>query len=266
MEAVIRKKFEKPDIPTTFSYEWNLLKNRLELHMGDVHIWKVDLNAENSQEDYKKILSIDEQIRAERIIFPKKREKFRSARSALRKILSIYMRQLPESINFEYGENGKPYLLQASQRSPINFNIAHSDDLMVAAFTKGISVGIDLELIQPISTRNWIVKQYFSRNDQTIFQNIPEKDKKTAFINAWTIKEAYGKAMGFGLASPSQLNHFKPGLITTLPACHYEMVLDDSFWLLRFTPAEKYIATAAILTGDKPKPYFWEFSGMHKST
>lgn len=265
MEAVIQKKAEKFDIPMIFSHEWNLPNKRLDLDIGQVHIWKVDLIAENSYEDRKRILSIDEQLRAERIIFPEKRERFRSARSALRKILSIYTRQLPESINFKYEGNGKPYLFQTDQPNQINFNIAHSGNLMVAAFTKRIPVGIDLELIQPVSTRKWIVKQYFSRNDQIIFQNISENDKKTAFINAWTKKEAYGKAMGFGLASPSQLNHFKPGLNKTLPACHYEMVLDGSFWCLRFTPEEKYIATAAILTRDKPKPYFWEFSGIHKN-
>lgn len=259
METSFRTKVPELDISMSFTYTWDQPPNGLDLNTGQIHIWKVKLNEGNPHVDYLQTLSADEQLRAERMILPQKRERFQRARSALRRILSIYMNQPPESIHFKYRPKGKPYLLQISRQNSIEFNIAHSENLMVAAFTKCIPVGIDLEFNQPLNTKDWIVKRYFSKNDQVVFNNIPEKDKETAFLSAWTKKEAHGKAVGIGLASLPQMNQFEPGLNIALSTGHYEIVLDSSFWFLRFTPEENFTAIAAVRSRDKPKPYFWIF-------
>lgn len=260
MQIPILSKVPELNISKSFMYEWKRLPNKLEVDDNQTHIWKVDLNAERLHDDCRRILSVDEQLRAERMIITEKRKRFQSARSALREILSIYLNQPPESIQFKYKPNGKPYLFQISQPNSIEFNIAHSENLMVAAFTKCVPVGIDLEINQSVSSMDWIVKRYYSKDDQIIFRKIPEKDKKSAFLTAWTKKEAYGKAVGNGLASPPKMNHFIPGLHRALPNGHCEIVSDGSFWFLRFTPEENFIAAIAIKSLDKPEPYFWMFS------
>ncbi len=258
MDMAFRGKVSELDIPISCLFEWKLPPEKLDLDDGQIHIWKVGLNVGSPHADYQKILSIGEQLRAARLISSEKSLRFQSTRSALRIILSIYVNQPPENIQFKYGPNGKPYLLQNGRPDSVEFNIAHSENMMVAAFSKGSPVGIDLEFKQPVSTKDWIVKQYFSKNDQDIYQNLPEKDKETAFLTIWTKKEAFGKAIGAGLTYSPQLNHLKPGLMEVLPSGHYEMELDGSFWFLRFTPEVNFTTAVAIKSTEKIKPFFWE--------
>lgn len=265
MRTSFRTDDQELRIPMSSKYEWYQPPINPSIKAGQIHIWKINLNSLYPLEDYQQTLSADEQLRAERIICLKKQERFQLARVALRKILSIYMNQPPESIQFKYGPRGKPYVLYNGRPNSIEFNIAHSENLMVTAFTKGIPVGIDLEFNQPVSTKDWIIKRFFSHHDQHRFQNILEQDKEIAFLTAWTKKEAYSKAVGAGLASPPQLNHFEPALELALPVTQYEMYPNSSFWFLRFTPKDNFTAAAAVRSMDRLKPQFWEFSEIGRN-
>jgi len=263
MKPPFQSKTSEMDIPSSFMFRWNQPPNKLGLDIGQIHIWKVYLKEESSLADCQRILSTDDHLRASRMVIPEKRRRFQLARFALRKILSNYIDQSPESIQFEYQPGGKPCVLQTGKISPIDFNIAHSENLMVAAFTRGKTVGIDLEFNQPVSTKEWIVNRFFSKNDQVIYQEIPDTDKEIAFLTAWTKKEAYGKAEGTGLVSSSHMDHFNPGLNIKLPTDCYEISFAGAFWFLRFTPEEDFTAAAVIRSIDKPNPYFWVFSEIN---
>jgi 4'-phosphopantetheinyl transferase len=94
---------------------------------------------------------------------------------------------------FSIGEKGKPYL----QNSNIHFNISHSGDWVVAAFSEK-EIGIDIELIREPNYN--VVKRYFSEKEILNINSItnPER-KKNIFFDYWTIKESYLKAIGTGL-------------------------------------------------------------------
>ena len=118
----------------------------------------------------------------------------------VRKLLSEKLNIKSQEILFDINDKGKPFLKDI----PVHFNISHSGDWVVAAFSDDI-VGIDVELIHnvnyDIASRFFSVKEF---ND--LFSIIDEGTKKLYFFNLWTLKESYLKLIGTGLTKP--LNTF----------------------------------------------------------
>ncbi|MBW1295677.1 4'-phosphopantetheinyl transferase family protein [Aquimarina litoralis] len=86
---------------------------------------------------------------------------------------------------------GKPYI----ENCNIHFNISHSENTVVCAFSKK-NIGVDIEEINNL--------------DVTMFDNVfssdemekINKDGVSRFYEFWTIKEAVSKAIGQGLGIP----------------------------------------------------------------
>ena len=77
--------------------------------------------------------------------------------------------------------------------------------MAILAITKNHSIGVDLECIKPIENVTNIAKQFFSPNEQYEFLSVPTHQKLEAFYTAWTRKEAFIKAIGYGLSYPLEL-------------------------------------------------------------
>lgn len=100
------------------------------------------------------------------------------------------------SIIFQYGEKGKPYLPD----SDIYFNISHSGEWVVAAFAHN-EIGIDVELIR--EPNYGVANRFFSAKEIEQLNVITDpQQKKELFFDFWTIKESYLKAIGTGLTKP----------------------------------------------------------------
>jgi len=90
-----------------------------------------------------------------------------------------------------YNENNCPLWKPA-----VNFNIAHSGNIVACAFSKTVAIGLDVEKIRKINLGDF---EYILNDlDQ---QNIKKaQNTYQAFFKIWTIKEAVTKAIGKGLA------------------------------------------------------------------
>jgi 4'-phosphopantetheinyl transferase len=243
---------------TSDFFIWKQPLKEIRLDSGCVHIWKVRIDHTLARKDFRRFLSNDEQIRADRIIIPDKRYSFINSRYALRKILSLYTRQSIPSIKFNYGINGKPFLLQSGKTSSIGFNISHSENLAVVALIKYGHIGVDLEYFHQIGSMDWVIKQYFSVNDQVFFSNLSENQKAATFFNAWTKKEACGKAIGTGLSGKIKHDYFDQNSLITLPTDKY-FLSQEKEWYLRFSPQKNYTVAAVIQSIKKPKMSFFNF-------
>ena len=90
------------------------------------------------------LLSPAERQRASRFAFDRDRRRFMVARAQLRELLAVRLGVPPESIELAYGERGKPVLGRHFAESDLHFNVSHSEDVAVYAFSLGREIGIDV--------------------------------------------------------------------------------------------------------------------------
>lgn len=206
---------------------WQLPPTNLTLEKGEVHCWKASLDLDPSQlELMRQRLSDDEPSKAERFYFPKDRNRFIAARGILRTILGRYVNSEPHELSFHYTHHGKPELIQKENRRTIRFNVSHSQDLALYAFTYDRKIGVDVELIRPDFAEMEIAERFFSTKEVADISALPKNTQVNAFFACWTRKEAFVKARGEGLSLP--LDQFDVSVTPGDPARLLETRWDHS--------------------------------------
>ena len=221
----------------------------LTLSNGEIHIWCASLNqAPASFQRLEQTLSKDEHLKAERFYFDQDRKHFIVGRGVLRIILNRYLGFKPNWFDFSYNSHGKPYLTKKFGDGNFKFNLAHSHELALYAFTRVSEIGVDIEYIKFFIDINQIAIRFFSANEYTIFSNLPTSQKREAFYNCWTRKEAYIKAIGDGLVHP--LDKFDvslaPGEQARLIRVEGKPEEASRWSLVSLTPAPNYVAALAV--------------------
>jgi 4'-phosphopantetheinyl transferase len=161
-------------------------------------IWYVDLDVSaDLLERFRHRLSNDELARAARFRSDLDRARYTVGRATLRGVLADRLGCIPSSLRFSYGATGKPML---DGGVPLEFNLAHSGGEAVIALADTAAVGVDIELLQPIADVQSLAREVFSEAERHELESAP--DLVAAFLNGWTRKEAYVKALGLGLTAP----------------------------------------------------------------
>jgi 4'-phosphopantetheinyl transferase len=221
------------------------------LEAGDVHLWRVSLDQHASVYcELERFLSADERERAGRFHFERDRRRFSTGRGILRAIIGGYLRIRPERVEFSYGLRGKPALAMPVEQGTLRFNISHSRNLALFAFTRDQDVGVDLEYVHTVPDGDQIAERFFSGAERIALQSLPPDQRQEAFFNCWTRKEAYIKAIGDGLSQP--LERFDVTLAPGDPACLLRVDGDEAqaqrWSMLALTPDQGYKA-ALVLKG-----------------
>ena len=182
---------------------WNLPPSELLLKDSEVHIWMANHQQQPSAlAAFWKTLSKDERERAKRFRFEKDRLQFVVSRGILRQLLGNYLSVPAESLRFLSSANGKPSLAEEFRQSRLQFNISHSGEIVLLAFTIERELGIDIELIQPEMATEEVALGHFSAQEVAVYRALPESLRSEAFFNCWTRKEAFIKAIGEGFSCP----------------------------------------------------------------
>ena len=168
--------------PELMRLDWRPPDGNVPLLPGQVHIWYVRLNGENGESGWFSFLSSDEKNRTQRLLLPLNRTRFAHARAALRAILSLYCKVPPDRLRFGYSQMGKPYLIQTGLPFPLEFNISHCGDHMLAVISVAGAVGVDLERVRLIDGNEQIIKRYFSEKDLKTYQLLSEEKQEVAFF------------------------------------------------------------------------------------
>jgi 4'-phosphopantetheinyl transferase len=212
----------------------------------DIHVWQATIDREAAMiGQLEAALSLDEKARAARFHFANDRNRFVVARGLLRVLLGAYLRQSPASIEFSYGQHGKPALSGGNSSSGLCFNVSHSSGFAVYAIAKGRNLGIDVEHIRPESAGEDIAQRYFSAREVSDLRTLSPEARVEGFFNCWTRKEAYLKATGMGLQIP--LDSFAVSLLPGQPA-QFLGGVDPRWHLAAHHPAEGY-AAAVVYDG-----------------
>ncbi len=187
-------------------YQWNLddmilipLKTLPVLSSDIIHVWIADLEKAMAHAEYfLSILSDDEKKKAIDYKFEKDKNRYIISRGILRELVSIYTGVQPGDIEFLYTEAGKPFF-SGNTNSTLKFNLSHSGNFTIYAFSLGKEIGIDIEYIRNLENLNNLAKTTLSDLEFNEFIVSPEEKMLDVFFRYWIHKEAYLKAAGTGI-------------------------------------------------------------------
>jgi len=143
----------------------------MKLKKDEIHVWRMPFDTKTAQwKNLYHLLSSDELERADRFYLQKDRDRFITARGTLRIILGKYLKLDPRDVRFFYGPNGKP-LLTEKDGIDLCFNISHSHDNALYAFTYGRRIGVDTESICRDRAIMDIAERFFTSRELTMIQS-----------------------------------------------------------------------------------------------
>lgn len=170
----------------------------LVLDAGEVHVWWIDLPQVDTGVD---LLSADEWGRAARLHRARDRERWVAARVALRQILAGYLGRAPAELPIGRDPFGKPVL--AGEPS-LRFNLSHAGERAALAVALARDIGIDLEARAAVreddADLGRLIAVTCAPAEARRLARLLLPERVDAFLALWTLKEAYLKALGAGLA------------------------------------------------------------------
>mgnify|MGYP003305612904 FL=1 len=162
---------------------------RQHLSPETVDVWSISLaSAKLPSSGPIDVLSPAERTRADRFVQPKDRQRFITARTALRGILGSYLGLPPAAVSFRINAHGKPYLDPGP--AMLQFNLSHSGDWALCAVTTAGEVGVDIERVRRRSGvhRLKIAQRFFSAHEYRAINSVSPADMDSAFFSGWTRK------------------------------------------------------------------------------
>lgn len=173
----------------------------LELPSDCIDLWLVpgcdDIGAMETAAGH--YLSVDERARLQDRRLPKGQAMFLLTRIVLRRLLTAYEpSHPPESWQFDRGSSGRPRV--SSPEGAPAFNLSHSDDMLLLAFSRTGTPGVDVESIGRELDPLALAGRYFSELEVAQMRALSPGQQHDRFLALWTLKEACVKANGQGLA------------------------------------------------------------------
>ncbi len=178
-------------------------------HRGDVTVWyratasltSPELAAESA------ILSDEEHARCDRMLAAVDRRDFTAAHGLLRRVLSSHGGVAPEDWRFVTDERGKPSIVPEQAGDPsLTFSLSHTRGLVACAVARAPLLGLDVEAISERSASPDVASRFFAPAEVEMLRSHPRETYADRFIEVWTLKESYIKALGVGLGQ--QLDSF----------------------------------------------------------
>jgi 4'-phosphopantetheinyl transferase len=182
-------------------------RSPFELGPRDVHVWTflcgepVDepLHAEHVAQ-----LPASERARWERLKLPRKKNEYLYGKLLTRTALSRYADRAPVDWRFVEGVRGKPSI---EDGGALRFNLSHTRGLLALAVMLDREVGVDVEEVEPRDPG--VPERFFASEEARAVRTASAESKDRLFARYWTLKEAYIKAHGDGLAIPLQSFRFE---------------------------------------------------------
>jgi len=206
----------------------------------------------SAAELYRPLLSADELARNARFRFPNDRHRDLITRGLVRSTLGKYLDCDPGSLVFVTDAHGKPSLSFPEIPEPVCFNVSHSGDWVVLAVSLQ-PVGIDVEYVKRDNDVLAIADRYFFGREYAELMSYPREEQQQRFFDYWTLKEAYMKARGEGLALGLSNFGFQ---VSDEIRLHLNEAIEDNPLDWRFfclTPEIDYRLSLAIKTSRQPR-------------
>jgi 4'-phosphopantetheinyl transferase len=107
-------------------------------------------------------------------------------------LLALYLELPRERLEWRIGPHGKPAVGPGS----LSINWSHCDGDLLLAITRGVEVGVDLEMPRPLRRRQALLGRAFTAAEGAALATADDE----RVLHAWAFKEALVKAIGRGIA------------------------------------------------------------------
>jgi 4'-phosphopantetheinyl transferase len=161
-------------------------------------------------------------------------------------VLAHYLEIEPAFVELATTPRGKPILAGSASNAGLSWNLAHSEDLAVLAVARGVEIGVDVELVRPLTGIEAVSRLILTPQELGAFLALTPAARSTAFLRCWTWKEALAKAVGDGLSRP--LTRFELDIGPSGPArlLLIDGRLPNDWRVLDLTPAPGYVGALAV--------------------
>jgi 4'-phosphopantetheinyl transferase len=179
-------------------------QGRSTLPREEIAVWYCRTHSLTAREyrSIMSILSIEERRRVYQLVSYGHRRDFATAHWLLRTALSVYLARNPAEWRFQASAHGKPTIAMNSRvTDSLCFNLSHTDGLVACAIGHD-DVGIDVEQCDGAIEVDEIARVHFDRRECMGLQESSGAEHAARFVELWTLKESYLKAVGLGLSAP----------------------------------------------------------------
>jgi 4'-phosphopantetheinyl transferase len=206
----------------------------VSLDASDVHVYycataTIDRAALTNA---RETLSVNERRRCARLRVEEDRRDFTIAHDLLRRSLSRYAPVQPDAWEFAANAYGKPQLVNGA----LSFSLSHTRGLVACAVAARMPIGIDVESVSRGADPQ-IADRFFSAWEAAMLHECPEDRRRVRFIELWTLKEAFLKALGLGLSRSLASVSFDVGVDGTIVCSSDEAAEVREFQFALLEPA-----------------------------
>ena len=186
----------------------------LPIPFEEVLIWHIEPESISDAArcaEFLSWLSPEERATHDRFRFDRHRHTYLVSHALLRGALSQLVDRSPAQWQFGLNAYGKPHLANSVPHLDIQFNLSHTQGMAVLALAMNREVGIDVEHLDRQETNTDIAERFFAPEEVTELIGQPQDQQPVRFLEYWTLKESYIKAIGMGLSCPLESFAFQPG-------------------------------------------------------
>lgn len=191
-------------------------------------------------------MSHDERARFDRFRHEPDRLMFAMGRLMARTLVARELGVEPDAWHWREGPHGRPEI--DGPPTDLHFNLSHSASLVACVLGRGQALGVDVEHLERRVPDRAIVTRYCSPTEAADVE-AQGNNWCERFLTYWTLKEAYLKARGLGIAVP--LSDVSFDLSGAAPRVRFEGSLagTDARWMFHlWRPTPAHVAALAVHT------------------
>jgi 4'-phosphopantetheinyl transferase len=201
----------------------------------------------------KAVLSATEMAQYHRFHSEQDKHSYLVSHALLRKSLAKYADVDAAQWQFVSGEHGKPELAAPSAAPGLCFNLTHTAGLSACVITLNRRCGIDAENTGRNNKLAAVAQRMFAKEE---LAQLDENNIASRFYYFWTLREAYVKARGSGLAGSSKDFYFDVDAnnLSAVLHCKNDSAADGENWHFSLLqPTAQHVLTVAVDSIDAVK-------------
>jgi 4'-phosphopantetheinyl transferase len=228
---------------------------RLKLSHREAHVWFIvpeAIKTAGTLSALQRLLSDDELQQYRRFYFARDSHRYLVSHALVRTVLSKYAEVAPAEWRFSHNRHGRPEIANAGDIPALRFNLTHTRGLAACIVSLSDACGIDAEMLVKRHDPLAVARRMFSETEYLQLRQLSDAQQLECFFKAWTLREAYVKAIGIGIAFPTHKLVFAVDADDSV-AVSFHPDIDDrpqdwDFCLLR--PTGEHIAATAVQSRD----------------